>query len=201
MHGGDHGVGKRGLHGLPALLCDAKLFPEQRLRRGRSEHDDDAWLEHFDLLLEPWAARANLRVVRLLVNTTFALRAALELEMLDRVREVHRFPIDAGLLERGVEQLAGRTDERMPHLLLLVARLLADEHHRRGLRALPEHDTPAGPESAAPALRRGRAKLRERRARRNVVRGRAGTDAPARTRRVLARSFLRCGHDHLSSLA
>ena len=37
-------------------------------------------------------------------------------------------------LERAVEQLARRADERMAGEILGVARLLADEHHRRRAR-------------------------------------------------------------------
>ena len=50
-----------------------------------------------------------------------------------------RAPVDAGLREGAVEQLAGRADERAAGEILLVARLLADEHDARVERAFAEH--------------------------------------------------------------
>src|SRR5205823_10700088 len=43
-----------------------------------------------------------------------------------------RRAIEAGPLQRAIQQLAGRPDERMPTEIFLVAGLLADEHQRRG---------------------------------------------------------------------
>jgi len=58
-----------------------------------------------------------------------ALAALDVLEVLDRVGDVGRLAVDAGLGQRPVEDPPGRADER-PALLLLVARLLADERDR-----------------------------------------------------------------------
>ncbi len=52
-------------------------------------------------------------------------------EMLDRVRDVNRVAVDPRLLQRAIEELSGRTDEWLAAQVLLVARLLAEQHHRR----------------------------------------------------------------------
>jgi hypothetical protein len=60
------------------------------------------------------------------VNPPFAAR--LPFEVLDDVGDVDRGAIDAGLGERSIEQLAGRSDKRTPREILLIARLFADQH-------------------------------------------------------------------------
>ncbi len=59
-----------------------------------------------------------------------ALAARLELEMLDCVGHVDALAVNAGLGEGAVEHLSGRTDERLALQVFLIARLLADKHHR-----------------------------------------------------------------------
>src|SRR5690348_14570961 len=90
---------------LSARLRDAKRLAEERLRRRRAKADDDAWLEDRELGLEPRVTGADLGVVRLLVDAALA-RPTLPLEVLHRVRDVHLAAVDAGVVERGVEQLA-----------------------------------------------------------------------------------------------
>ena len=60
-----------------------------------------------------------------------ALAALLELEMLDRIGDVGLGAVDPGLLQRLVEDLPRRADERVAGQILLIAGLFADEHHRR----------------------------------------------------------------------
>ena len=59
--------------------------------------------------------------------------------MLDRIGDVAIAAIHAGGFERLVEQGAGGADEGKAGEVFLVARLFADEHQPRGLRAPPEH--------------------------------------------------------------
>ena len=59
--------------------------------------------------------------------------------MLDHVGDVGLGTVDAGLLQRPVEQLARRPDERPALQILLIARLLADQHHTRARSPLAEH--------------------------------------------------------------
>jgi hypothetical protein len=72
--------------------------------------------------------------------------------MLDGVRHVGVAAVDPGVGQRPVEQLAGRTDERLADPVLLIAGLLADEHDPGGLRPLTEHGLGGRlPELAGPA--------------------------------------------------
>jgi len=71
--------------------------------------------------------QAVIGLVRLLVDP--ALPSRLPLEVLDRVRDVGRRPVDPRGLEGLVEEAAGRADEWLASLVLLVAGLLAHEHH------------------------------------------------------------------------
>ena len=56
------------------------------------------------------------------------LAAHLVLEVLDRVGYESVLPRDAGVFERGIENAAGRPDERLSRQILLVAGLFADQH-------------------------------------------------------------------------
>src|SRR4029079_12209686 len=89
-----------------------------------------------ELRLEPAMARVDLHRVRLRVEAPLA--AWLPLEVLHRVRDVDVVLRDACLLERGVEDPPRGSDERMALLILLIARLLADEHEPRVRRAFAE---------------------------------------------------------------
>src|SRR6266550_875751 len=119
-----------------ALRAHAKFGTEDRLGSSGTEADDDAWLDDVDFCLQPWAARSDLRGVRLLVDALFSAR--LPLEVLHHIRHVNLRAVDARLVERAIEQSAGGTDERLPLQIFRVAGLLADEHHRRRLLSLTE---------------------------------------------------------------
>src|SRR5207249_3683129 len=60
------------------------------------------------------------------------------LEVLYDVRHESLLTVDPGFCERPVEDLAGRTDKRVTGEVLLVARLLTDQHHSRVGRSLAE---------------------------------------------------------------
>jgi len=117
-----------------------------------------------ELGLEPRAARGQLAPARLRVDA--ALAARLPLEVLDRVRHVDRFPVDARLREGLVEHAAGRADERRSFPVLSVAGLLADEHRDRAPLAGAEHRLRRVlPQRAGAAPGGCLAELRERRPR------------------------------------
>src|SRR6185369_4605764 len=59
--------------------------------------------------------------------------------MLDRIGDPARPRIDARVLQPGPQQLASRADERPAALLLLIARLLADDHQPRPGRPFASH--------------------------------------------------------------
>lgn len=67
------------------------------------------------------------------------LPARLPFEVLDRVRDINRGPVDAGFLERAIEELPGRADERLAAQVFLIARLFAEQHERGLLRTFAKH--------------------------------------------------------------
>jgi hypothetical protein len=67
------------------------------------------------------------------------LAAQLELEVAHRIGHVDRLARHAQLLQGAVEQLAGRSDEGPAAQVFLLARLLADAHHRRLERPFAGH--------------------------------------------------------------
>ncbi len=68
-----------------------------------------------------------------------ALAALLELEMLDRIREIDRRPVEADLLHGLRQEPARRADEGPALAIFLVSRLLAHEHDGGADRAFAEH--------------------------------------------------------------
>src|SRR6266542_5682423 len=119
-----------------AALRDAEGGAEQRLRRGGAKADDDLRPDQCDLRVEPGAAGGDLCRIGLLVDSLLASR--LPFEVLDDVGDVGLRPVDAGLLQAGIEESSRRTDERPPFDVFTVARLLADQDDQRVPRSLAE---------------------------------------------------------------
>jgi uncharacterized protein YecE (DUF72 family) len=113
------------LQDLPALPGHAEALAQERLGGDGSQADDQLRLDHFQLGKQPRPAGSLLARVGLLVQAPFPPRRPLE--VLDRVGQVDRFAIDAGLAERLVEQPAGRSHERPALAVFLVAGCLAYE--------------------------------------------------------------------------
>jgi hypothetical protein len=96
------------------------------------------------------------------------LPARRPLEVLHDVRDVGERAVDAGLVERGVEQPPRRPDERPALEVLLVPGLLADEHRPGSRLALAEDRLRARAPERAGAAAGGRvAQARKRRIVRN----------------------------------
>ena len=122
--------------------------------------DDDVRLHRLDLAFDPLVAGVDLALRRGLVQA--ALAAQLPFEMLDGIGDVEMLAVDAGGLERLIEQPPRRTHERQSLLIFLVARLLADEHHARVRVAGAEYRLRGvRPERAILAAPRGLPKLVE----------------------------------------
>jgi hypothetical protein len=132
-----------GLDDVAAILLDRRGAAEDCSCRRRTERDDKGRVDQLELTLQPLMTRADLQLIRLLVNAPLA--AQLELEVLDRIRHVRGLAIDGGIRECAVEELAGRSDEWLAHAIFLVAGLLAYEqdtgtlatHPEDGLRRVP----------------------------------------------------------------
>ena len=185
MDGGHDMRCQRRADEMAALLGHPEAAAKQRLRRGRAEADQNVRLDERELLLEPWQARLDLHRAGLAVNPALAARHPLE--VLDHVGDVGPLPVDPCLLERPVEQLAGRADERPPFAILDIARLLADQHEAGTRRSFAEHrlgrvlEQRAGRAAAGVLLQLGQAALgREQIGRRPWRDGNAPASAPFR---------------------
>src|SRR5437660_774448 len=137
---------------LAALLGDRELVSHERLRRGRTQREDDARADELDLLVQVRPAVAHL--VRRWRAVRDAVAGVERRPALDRVADVD---VLARQVDRGqhlVEQLAGAADERAPELVLGLARPFADDHQRRAGVALAVDAVAAGrADPALPALR------------------------------------------------
>src|SRR6476660_8847512 len=102
---------QRRLDEFAALLRYSETLSKQCLCRRRTKAHQRVRPHERDLGLQPGAARIDLSRIRLCVNPSFTAR--LPFEMLHDVCDIHRAAIDAGLLQRAIEQLPCRTDERM----------------------------------------------------------------------------------------
>src|ERR687896_2356756 len=95
-----------------------------------------------------------------------------EFEVLDGVRHVNPAPIDTGLQQSGIQQLACWANEGMPGPILLIAGLLPDKHHVCRLGSFPEHSLRrVHPEIAPATTGGGFPEFWKRRLRRNEVGG------------------------------
>jgi hypothetical protein len=131
------GVGRpRMFDEAPALFGDAPFGSEDRLRRCRAQTNDDRWADQRDLSLQPGAACLQFSAIRFLMNSTLA--AFFEFEVFDGIRNLDTQPVDACIAQGPIEQAASRADEGLSLTVLLVARLLADEHDGRRLRTFAE---------------------------------------------------------------
>jgi len=188
MHGGRHERSERRLHERGALRAHFELRAQDRLCRGGSEADDDTRFDEVDFRFQPGATGFDLEGIRLLVNASFSAR--LKLEMLDHVGHIDLRSIDSRRDERLVEKTAGRTDEWLSLQIFLIARLLADKHHRRSLFSFAENRLRSGSPQIAGLAPGGRdLKFPERWARRHQRRSVALLANHAR-RPSIARSTL-----------
>src|SRR6266542_1038093 len=109
-------------------LHHAEGWTQKSLRRCRAQADENLWLDQRELRVEPGPADPDLDRIGLLVDALLAAR--LPLEMLDDVGDVGLRPVDAGLLQAGVEESSRGTHEGPPFDVFAVAGLLADQDHQ-----------------------------------------------------------------------
>src|SRR5438270_725284 len=93
--------------------------------------------DHLDLRFQPGPAGTHLPGVWLLVQP--ALAPPGPAKVLDGVGDVDAPAVDAGLLQTPLQQLARRAHKGLALKVLLVARLLADQHQPSMFGALAEH--------------------------------------------------------------
>jgi hypothetical protein len=109
------------------MLGQPEVLAEERPSCGGAESHDHTGLHEFDLLHEPGLAGTNLGRSRLFVQSPPSFDYY-ELEMLDGVRHVDSAAVDAGLLQRSIEQLAGGADKWVTKPVFLISGLLTQKH-------------------------------------------------------------------------
>jgi hypothetical protein len=138
-----------------ASLRDPEVSSQECLRSRRPEADDHVRTDRRDLRVEPGPAGSRLRRAWLLMDAP--LPPWLPLEVLDHVGDVDGSAIEPGLGERAVEKPPSGAHERPAAQVLLVTRLLADEHDLGRTRTLPEDRLGSStPEPAGPTAGRSR---------------------------------------------
>src|ERR1700751_3125945 len=128
---------ERGLFRLALVLADPVPRAAHGFPRYRPQQHHQPGPDRPELLVQPEPACPDLARVRTLVDP--ALAPLGPLEVLNRVGHVHVVAVDAGLVQRPVQDPARGPDERMAPLVFLVTRLLADQRHGRTRPAFAEH--------------------------------------------------------------
>src|SRR4029453_9377951 len=95
----------------PPLLCHFEGRSEHRLAGSRSQAYDHVGVEHVQLGRQPRLARANLGLVRRLMDPTFSTLGASKLEVLHGIRHIGLASGYAGVLECAVQDPSRGTDE------------------------------------------------------------------------------------------
>src|SRR2546423_6978056 len=120
MNCGHHTWGPGGIGDcFAAMLGDAELWSEDRLRGRRAERDDQVGLHDFYFRLEPRLTRGDFARAGLGMDSAFSAR--LPFEMLDGVGDVDFGTIDAGLFKSPIEHHSRRADEWLAGLVFLIA--------------------------------------------------------------------------------
>jgi hypothetical protein len=160
VYRGQHVPSERRRDQLPAVTGDAECRAQERLGGSGAEAYHHTRFHQCHLAIEPWPAGGDLAPIRLLLDAPLAAR--LPAEVLRHVRDVRLRAVDSGLGERPLQELSRRADERPTGEILVVARLLADEHQGRVRLAVPA-DRLGGPlpEVTRPALLRRPAQRRQ----------------------------------------
>ena len=104
-------LGELRVEPAPALLRDAEVLPEERLRRRCAEAHDHLWTHCRDFGIEPRSASRDLNRVRFFVNAPLPSR--LPLEVFHHIRDIDVASGNAGRRKRFVQYSARRTDEWM----------------------------------------------------------------------------------------
>lgn len=186
MNGCDDIFSQFRFHEFTALLADAKIFSNQRLRRGCAETDQDFRFKNGQLRFKPGPARGDLPSVRLFVNAAFAFW--FPFEVLHRVGDVHFLAINSRFDERFVQQLSRWTDKRFAREIFVIARLFTDEDDFGVARAVTENSLRSGfPQRTGLTIARDFLKFADRWARWNQ--GRGSFHFRRRTMPAVRRSF------------
>src|SRR3977135_1064146 len=99
MNGCHYKGGQRRINQFPSVFTDAKVLPQQGLRSGSSQTNQNIRFDYRDLGVQPGTERIDFRIARLLMDSTFASFLRNPLEMLYYIGKVNSGPIDARFLQ------------------------------------------------------------------------------------------------------
>jgi len=119
-----------------SFFGQAKFAPQEGLRGGRAQTNDDFRLDQFHFRLQPWLTGFDFTHPGLLVQSSFP--ALFELEMLHGVRYVGIRAVDGGIGQCPGQNAAGWSDKGMALDVFLISRLLTDEYEPSGLTTFAE---------------------------------------------------------------
>ncbi len=126
MHRRERDGRQFGLERGASVLHHAERRAEHRLGCRRAEAEDRQRRNERQLRQQPRTACADFAGARCLVQPPCGAAVPRPFEMFDGVGHVDLVAIDAGGLERAIEQQPGRSHEWMTRAIFGVARLLAD---------------------------------------------------------------------------
>ena len=129
MHRRNNPRRKLGPQNYSTLARNTKARSKKSLARRRTEANKDAWPNDAQFRLQPWPTGSDVARIGLLVNAPFA--TGLPFKVFHRICDVDRITINPGLLERSIQDLTSRSDERLAGQILLIAGLFAKQHERR----------------------------------------------------------------------
>ena len=140
---------------LAADFPDRHRPPEHAASRCRAEANHGLSLDHRQLEGKPRTTSQNFTGARFGMNAPFS--SWRPFEMFDRIRQVHTIGPQADRSQCVLKHLTGWANEWLAGAVLLIARLLSDEHNRGGRGPVAKHCLCSGlPQVAGSALRRGR---------------------------------------------
>src|SRR5439155_18592880 len=158
-----HNVRRQGrLHHLATPPHDAEILAWQGLRGSGAQAHQNFRFHYRELCVQPGTAGIDLPVARFLVDASFSALIWRPVEMLYHIRNIYITSRDADLCQGLVQQLSGRTHERMTSEIFSISGLLANEDDFSMCVPFAEHRLGSSfPKVASLAARRSPTQVRE----------------------------------------
>src|SRR5438445_11645435 len=158
-----HDVRRQGrLHELATPSHNAEILAQQGLRSSSAQANQNFRFHCRELRSQPETASIDLPVAWFLVDAPFSALVRRPVEMLHHIRNIYITSRDANLCQSLIQQLSGRTHERMTSEIFSISGLLANEDDFSMCVPFAEHRLGSSfPKVASLAARRGHAQARE----------------------------------------
>src|SRR5207244_262625 len=129
------------LHELAMLSHNAEILAQQGLRGSSAQAHQNFRFHCRELRIQPGTAGIDLPVAWFLVDAPFSALVRRPLEMLHHIRNIYITSRDANLCESLIQQLSGRTHERMTSEIFSISGLLDNEGDINVCAPFAEHPT------------------------------------------------------------